>query len=203
VADHPAHDGDAPREGSIAVPRAPDPTDDGDRRAERALSGLLFAAIAALIGLDVLEDLRAGSTVPHVGLETAVLLLALVGALLLWSRFRSERRRARRLGSRLREVHAEAERWRREADAALRGLGEAIDGQFTRWGLTAAEREVGLLLLKGLSLREIAEVRATSERTVRQQALDVYRKGGVAGRAELSAFFLEDLLLPAARPPGR
>jgi hypothetical protein len=29
---------------------------------------------------------------------------------------------------------------------------------------------------------------------VRQQSLAVYRKAGLAGRAELSAFFLEDLL---------
>jgi len=36
----------------------------------------------------------------------------------------------------------------------------------------------------------------TSERTIRDQARAVYRKSGVAGRTELSAFFLEDLLLP-------
>ncbi len=55
---------------------------------------------------------------------------------------------------------------------------------------------MGLLLLKGLSLRDVAQARSTSERTVRQQALAVYRKAGLAGRAELAAFFLEDLLLP-------
>lgn len=42
----------------------------------------------------------------------------------------------------------------------------------------------------------MARARGTSERTARQQALAVYRKAGLAGRAELSAFFLEDLLLP-------
>lgn len=83
----------------------------------------------------------------------------------------------------------------------------AIDRQFERWGLFAAEREVALLLLKGLSHKEVASARETSERTVRQQALAVYRKAGLSGRAELAAFFLEDLLLPApeaarARPPG-
>ncbi len=35
-----------------------------------------------------------------------------------------------------------------------------------------------------------------SERTVRQHAIAVYSKSGLAGRAELAAFFLEDLLLP-------
>jgi DNA-binding NarL/FixJ family response regulator len=52
------------------------------------------------------------------------------------------------------------------------------------------------LLLKGLSHKEIAAVRSTSERTIREQARAVYRKAGLPGRSALSAFFLEDLLLP-------
>ena len=56
--------------------------------------------------------------------------------------------------------------------------------------------EVALLLLEGVSLREITTLRETSERTVRQQSPAVYRKAGLAGRAELSSFFLEDLLSP-------
>jgi DNA-binding NarL/FixJ family response regulator len=53
-----------------------------------------------------------------------------------------------------------------------------------------------LLQLKGLRHKAIAELRQTSERTVRQQALAVYRKSGLGGRTDLAAFFLEDLLLP-------
>ena len=93
----------------------------------------------------------------------------------------------------------EAERFRNEAHDALRGLGEAIDRQFIRWQLSPAEREVGLLLLKGLSHREVAAARSTGETTIRQQALAIYRKSGLRNRSELSAFFLEDLLLPAAQ----
>ena len=40
-------------------------------------------------------------------------------------------------------------------------------------------------------------MRGAGERTVRQQALAVYAKAGLAGRAELAAFFLEDLLVPS------
>ena len=40
-----------------------------------------------------------------------------------------------------------------------------------------------------------------SERTVRRRAVSVYRKSGLAGRADLSAFFLEDLLLPMRNLP--
>ena len=86
--------------------------------------------------------------------------------------------------------------WRDETRALLKGLGEAIERQFLTWKLTEAEREIGLLLLKGLSLKEIAAVRVTSERTIRAQARSIYAKAGLSGRAALSAFFLEDLLAP-------
>ena len=52
--------------------------------------------------------------------------------------------------------------WRDETRALLKGLGEAIDRQFLTWKLTEAERDVGLLILKGLSLKEIAAARVTS-----------------------------------------
>ena len=86
--------------------------------------------------------------------------------------------------------------WRDETRALLKGLGEAIDRQFLTWKLTEAERDVGLLILKGLSLKEIAALRVTSERTIRAQARSIYAKAGLSGRAALSAFFLEDLLAP-------
>lgn len=66
--------------------------------------------------------------------------------------------------------------------------------QFDAWNLTASEQDVVLALLKGLSFREVAEIRDTREKTVRQQAANVYRKAGVAGRHELAGWFFEDLL---------
>jgi DNA-binding NarL/FixJ family response regulator len=96
----------------------------------------------------------------------------------------------------LAEHQQERDSWREQAQAALRGLGEAIDNQLTAWSLTPAEKETALLLLKGYSHKEIAHHTDRSERTVRQHAVSVYRKSGLSGRAELAAFFLEDLLLP-------
>jgi DNA-binding NarL/FixJ family response regulator len=77
------------------------------------------------------------------------------------------------------------------------GLSKAIDQQLSKWKLSAAEKEVAFLLLKGLSLKEIAEVRNTSEKTARVQSIAVYSKSNLSGRSELSAFFLEDLLVPS------
>lgn len=156
----------------------------------------LFAVIASLIGFDILADYRSGTEPPHLVTEGIVMALALVGLALLWRQFRSVQQRAEQLTVDLESARREAQRFREEAHDALRGLGEAIDRQFTRWALSPAEREVGILLLKGLSHREIAQVRSTTETTIRQQALALYRKSGLGSRTELSAFFLEDLLLP-------
>jgi DNA-binding NarL/FixJ family response regulator len=48
-------------------------------------------------------------------------------------------------------------------------------------------------MLKGAALCEIATCRQTSETTIRQQAQAIYRKSGLSGRAELSAYFLGSL----------
>ena len=68
--------------------------------------------------------------------------------------------------------------------------------QFDAWSLTASEQDVVIGMLKGLSFREIAGLRETREKTVRQQASAVYRKAGVASRHELAAWFFEDMLEP-------
>jgi DNA-binding CsgD family transcriptional regulator len=114
----------------------------------------------------------------------------------LWRGWRAAEARAAQLDVDLDLARREAEKFRADAREALQGLGAAIDKQFSRWALTPAEREVGLLLLKGLSHRETAEMRNTTEVTVRQQALTLYRKAGLRNRSDPSAFFLEDLLLP-------
>jgi DNA-binding CsgD family transcriptional regulator len=93
----------------------------------------------------------------------------------------------------------EAEEWRMQNAKLIHGLSQSIQDQMIQWGLTPAEQEVTLLVLKGLTFKEIADIRATSEKTTRQQAMTIYQKSKLPGRAELSAFFLEDLLkLPPA-----
>lgn len=149
----------------------------------------LFAVVALLIFWDLIIDYKEGASWEHTGIELLVLLVATGGIGFLW-------RQLNRTRTDLAEALVEAEQWRSENRELMRGLGIAIENQFTRWQLTKAEAEVGLLLLKGLSHKEIAEVRQTSERTTREQARAVYRKSGLSSRTSLSSFFLEDLLLP-------
>ena len=149
----------------------------------------LFVLIAVLIGWDLLTDYRDGVDAPHLLVESAILLLATLGAAFLLRQFHTTR-------AELSDARDDALRWRQQNQAILSGLGAAIETHFTRWRLTPAEAEVGLMLLKGFSHKEIAAIRRASERTIREQARAVYRKAGLTGRASLSAFFLEDLLLP-------
>lgn len=71
---------------------------------------------------------------------------------------------------------------------------EVIKWQFADWNLTPSEQEVALLILKGLSIKEISMARSTKEKTVRTQASSIYDKSNLGGRHELSAWFFEDLL---------
>lgn len=69
-----------------------------------------------------------------------------------------------------------------------------LGGKFTDWKLSSSEREVALLLIKGLSIQEIADIRETKSGTVKSQCSAIYRKADVKGRNELVAYFVEDLL---------
>ena len=89
---------------------------------------------------------------------------------------------------------ARGEDWRAARATEIAAMSNAIAREFQAWGLTSAEIDVASLLLKGASMKEIALARKTSEATIRQQAQSVYRKAGLSGRVELSAYFLDSLL---------
>jgi DNA-binding CsgD family transcriptional regulator len=167
------------------------------------MSIILFIVIALLMAIDLTIEFVRGEPLALQTFELLIFTSALAGIAIHWRQMMSERRRAQHLDKALlaaqdeaRRWSEDARRWNSEAQTLLQGLGAAIDRQFDRWGLSPAEREIALLQLKGLRHRDIAQLRQTSERTVRQQALAVYRKAGLNGRSDLAAFFLEDLLLP-------
>ncbi len=149
----------------------------------------LFAIVLVLIAWDLIFDFMVGASLWHILMESFIFFVAVSGVVLMW-------RQLDRTRSDLVEALVEAEQWKSETTELIQGLSVAINHQFERWSLSKAEAEVALFLLKGMSHKEIANLRQTSERTVREQSRAVYRKSGLSGRSSLSAFFLEDLLLP-------
>lgn len=171
-----------------------------DRRFLLGVLGVFIAITVLSIG-DLLADLNEATSDRHLLLEGAIVLTSLSGVIWIGVRVRKLleqtrlwRARTHELTARLASSRADADRWRSEVRELTMGLSAAIDGQLLAWGLSPAEKDVALLLLKGLSHKEIADVREVGEATVRQQAHAIYKKAGLGGRADLAAFFLEDLL---------
>ncbi len=166
-----------------------------DPRLSLLLAGLLLAI--TIMGIaDLFQDAPKTWMSVHVILELLFILTSLVSAIILWRGWRAAKVSLARTRLALQARQSERDEWRRQAQEYLLGLGEVIARQLKEWGLTSTECETAMLLLKGFSHKEIGILTKRSERTVRQHAIVVYRKSGLSGRAELSAFFLEDLLLP-------
>ena len=170
-------------------------------RAPRALLAavLLLAIVGGAIDLwlDAPDDWHS----LHVVYELALIVAALLTSLALWTGWWRARRSLAETRLVLDSNRSERDAWRAKAQQALDGLSRAMDDRFESWALTPAEREVALGLLKGRSHKAIAYETGRSERTVRQHAVAVYQKSGLGGRAELSAFFLEGLMLPPSSSP--
>ena len=145
--------------------------------------------------MDVIYDYREGASVAHLSIELALvaasLVLITVLSLGVWKESRSNRRLKAELAS-MSEEPSPAQS--PSLLAARHDLARVLQTQFEEWSLTQTEKEVALLLLKGLSFKEIASVRSTLEKTVRQQASSIYKKAGVSGRHSFSAWFIEDIL---------
>ena len=168
----------------------------------RAIVAWLLVAMAVAGIADLATDSPGVWRGSHAFVELAFILLAAAAAILLLRGWRDTERSLASVRATLATRQAERDRWQALAQNALRGLGEAMDRQFDEWSLTPAEKETAMFLLKGYSHKETASLTNRSERTVRQHAVSVYRKSGLAGRAELAAFFFEDMLLPSGAGAG-
>jgi DNA-binding CsgD family transcriptional regulator len=155
----------------------------------------LIGLAAAMTSLDAVVD-ASGDLLSDRAVDFLDRLLTIgtiFASIFVFTRLKDLKSRALDMNGAIQRAADEGRIWRKQSRRFLDGLSRSIDTQFDAWHLTSAEADVAGLLLKGASLREIAVLRRTSEATIRQQAQNVYRKSGLASRAELSAFFLEDL----------
>lgn len=173
-------------------------------RTRMTIGAVVLAAAVTLTGVDAAID-RDGFSAPDLLLDLVdrlLLLGAMVVIALMVRRLDRVEREADDLRETLGRAEAAGREWRSRSRRLLDGLSRAVSHQFAAWGLTPAEAEIAALLLKGLPTRDVARLRGTSEATVRQQAQGIYRKSGLANRAELSAYFLEDLFTVAEGAAG-
>ena len=166
-------------------------------RAVRIGSAILgVGAYVLLLTLDVVTESEPVPLSEFLvdALETALIVASATGVALLTGSLQREHAEKDVLRRDLRMAVAEGDSWRERAQRYVAGLSEEIAKQFEVWQLTPAEREIGLLMLKGFTHREIASLRGTTEATVRFQARAIYQKSHMPGRSAFCAYFLEDLL---------
>ena len=155
---------------------------------------LIFATVVVASGADLVADLSHGADTEHIVKEVIVVSISTIAiAWLLWG-LHQQRLEIRSLQHVLETANSPQAPPKKYVLEARKKLGNVVTQQFSEWMLTGSEIEVGWLLLKGLSLKEIAIVRGTQEKTVRQQASSIYKKSGVSGRHAFSAWFIEDIL---------
>lgn len=177
----------------------------------KRLIALFCLTTAIIFGLAAMDILREPALPPWqeilLDLAEKIVLVAAMGAVA-WTVYGviDLRENQVAISNNIARSVAQGEAWRVQRRGEIAAMGQAIEDQFQQWRLSVAEVDVAGLMLKGASLKEIAIARDTTEATIRQQAQAIYRKSGLSGRAELSAYFLESLFevaeeTAAHRPP--
>lgn len=152
-----------------------------------ALGPLLVSLLLIIFAaFDIIHDIQNTNGLQHIVTETVIFFLGFLLNLYFVDK-------ASRAIQGLREQNLKLEI---EQQKFREGLTSEIEKQMKKWGLSPSEVEISFLLLKGLSNKEIAEVRSTSESTVRLQCSSIYKKSSLSSRAELAAYFIEDMLAP-------
>jgi DNA-binding CsgD family transcriptional regulator len=155
---------------------------------------LIFSIIVIASGTDLAADLSHGVDTGHIVKEAIILSISIVAIAWFLLGLHRQRLEIKSLRQELDSVNISQIPPKKYVLEARKKLGNVVTQQFSEWTLTGSEIEVGWLLLKGLSLKEIGIVRSTQEKTVRQQASSIYKKSGVNGRHAFSAWFIEDIL---------
>ncbi|MGB0849218.1 MAG: helix-turn-helix transcriptional regulator, partial [Thiolinea sp.] len=137
------------------------------------LNEIFFIVLLGITGFMNLADfigdtLEGGASFLYLLQEAFVVIASFGGiAYLLWIIFL----RAREMDdikARLQTANRNLAQSNEKLQAMSQQYREVIDQQLADWSLTPSEKEVAMLLLKGLSFEEIAGVRETKEKTVRQ-----------------------------------
>ncbi len=167
-----------------------------------ALGGVGLGFYVLILSLEIVTE-QVDIEFFDVLVDAVALLLTIgsaVGVALLVQRMHVQHEEKMTLIRDLEVARLEGDDWRSKVQSHMAGIRIEMEKQFEEWGMTAAEQEIGMLILKGLSHKEVASLRGTSEATVRQQAQAIYHKSNLPGKTAFSAYFLEDVFSPEAWP---
>lgn len=166
----------------------------------KIMTFVMLIGISLFALVDIILDMREGVPINHLIHEGFLWLLSMLGAFYQFRIIRWQRKKIVELGQVNESLKLEQKAFEKKISHLSEEFLKSIDEQFNAWSFSRGEKEIALLLIKGLSMKEIAEIRGSHENTVRQQASQIYKKSSINGRMELAAFFLDDLLALSKLP---
>ena len=157
-----------------------------------------LALLQFMVVTDILEDIEDKKSLFHMLFESITLVMGFISvfSLILSLRKKLGLAEANFMNAKneVEVLQKEKDEWETKNLKYIEGLSQSIKEKLDSWKLTPSEKEIALFSLKGLSTKEISDIRSTSEITIRQQLSSIYSKSGLRGKNELISFFLEDLL---------
>jgi len=158
--------------------------------------GIIIILLIVMISnaFDLINDFATNESTWHIVEESIVITLALTLIAYLILNLKKNTVNLQQLRQELEAKEHSLEQSNARIHNARKEYSQVIHQQFDDWQLSQSQQQIALLLLKGLSFNEIAAIRETKEKTVRQQASEIYKKANVAGRHAFSAWFFEDFL---------
>lgn len=169
---------------------------------KRTLIRLLTVITALLlfdIGADIFYDLYAEvfydvSVLVDITTESVTLVCVLWAAYIASRMLKRELASSKQLRQNLLATTKDASILREKVKNYVLDFQKQLQEQLDNWHLSKSEKEIAVLLLKGKSSKEIATIRNTSEKTIRNQCQSIYAKSGLSGRNELVSYFFTELL---------
>ena len=155
-----------------------------ERRATVLAGLILLQGLSALFFVgDVFFDFRDDGHLddPHLLLEMIAAVALIGGVIFLMIELR-------RLLSRMSDMQT-------GLDIAHGHMATIVEEFFDDWNLTRAEKDVAIMILKGLDNDAIARARNTASGTVRAQTTSIYAKSQSDGRAQFISLFVEELIV--------
>lgn len=167
----------------------------------------LLSAIFLIILMDLSFDILEGAPFREIAfdlcIETSLMGLVLVTSLYVWRKFTAEKVSKLHIERDLQQAQANAIKWEKKSRHFVEEFQNFMLAQFNQWNLSQSEKEIALLILKGKTSKEIASIRFTSERTIRNQCQAIYEKSQLSGKNEFSAYFLSELMDGASSISGK
>lgn len=153
-----------------------------------------MAILLVLFWFDLAFDIKEQDQVEHIAIEFLIYAVLIYVAYVAFGFYHLGSQALEDASKDINATHRQLADVKQRNKLLQEGINVTMAEAFASWKLTQAEQDVAVLIVKGFSLGEIAKLRGTSERTIRDQAASVYHKAKLKNRIELTAFFVEDLL---------